>query len=163
MIKVVHGDITKQNVDIIVNAANRDLIPGGGCDGAIHSAAGPELFKECKKLNGCPTGEAKFTNGHNLNAKWIIHTVGPVWMGGKNKEDELLKSCYKKSLQLAENLKAETIAFPSISTGVYGFPTKRAASIAHETVKEHLKTSNIKEVIFVCYEKDDYLAHVRLD
>lgn len=159
-IEVIKGDITNLDVDIIVNAANKSLLGGGGVDGAIHRKAGKELLEECKKLHGCNTGEAKITNGYNLKARKIIHTVGPVYYGGNHNERELLKNCYKNSLFLAEtyrkgnNLNNITIAFPCISTGIYHFPKKEASLIAINTVKE-INNPNIK-VIFVCFEEEDY-------
>ena len=159
-IEAIKGDITNLDVDIIVNAANKSLLGGGGVDGAIHRKAGKELLEECKKLHGCNTGEAKITNGYNLKARKIIHTVGPVYYGGNHNERELLKNCYQNSLFLAETYRKEnnlnniTIACPCISTGIYHFPKKEAALIAINTVKE-INNPNIK-VIFVCFEEEDY-------
>jgi O-acetyl-ADP-ribose deacetylase (regulator of RNase III) len=129
-IAVVEGDITRQHVDAIVNAANTTLLGGGGVDGAIHRAAGPELLVECRTLGGCPTGQARITRGYRLPAKWVIHTVGPVWRDGSHGEDELLANCYRSSFALVEQHGIRTVAFPSISTGAYGFPMERAAQIA---------------------------------
>jgi O-acetyl-ADP-ribose deacetylase (regulator of RNase III) len=149
---VVEGDITAQKVDAIVNAANTTLLGGGGVDGAIHRAAGPELFEECSKLGGCPTGEARITRGYKLAAKWVIHTVGPVWRGGRHNEDELLANCYRNSLALAEQHGVRTIAFPSISTGAYDFPTERAARIAVAEVRNFLrKNTSMEKVVLVCF------------
>ena len=156
-IEIHKGDITKLKVDAIVNAANTSLLGGGGVDGAIHRAAGPELLEFNRKLGGCPTGEAKISPGFNLPAKYIIHTVGPVWNGGKNNEDTLLANCYKKSLRLAVENKAKTIAFPAISTGVYRFPLERATKIAVSEVKKFLeKNETIEKVIFVCFDEETY-------
>ena len=156
-IQVVLGDITAQQVDAIVNAANATLLGGGGVDGAIHRAAGPKLLEECRKLGGCPTGEARITQGYNLPAKWIIHTVGPVWHGGGRTEDKLLAACYRNSLVLAEQHGIKTIAFPCISTGAYGFPYERAAKIAVEEIRESLKgNTTIERVVLVCFLKRDY-------
>lgn len=152
-LEIVKGDITKLKVDAIVNAANSSLLGGGGVDGAIHRAAGPKLLEECRKLNGCKTGEAKITNGYNLPAKFVIHTVGPVWNGGEYNEDNLLESCYKNSLKLAVENKIKTIAFPAISTGIYGFPLERATQIAIKIVKEFISTKpGITKVIFICFD-----------
>lgn len=162
-IGVIQGDITKLEVDAIVNAANNSLLGGGGVDGAIHRGAGPELLEDCRKLNGCPTGQAKITKGYNLPAKWVIHTVGPVWRGGDSNEDELLAMCYRNSLSIAEDYGIKTIAFPSISTGVYHFPIKRASKIAFREVKEFLKRNNtIEKVIFVCFSKNDYDCYLNV-
>jgi O-acetyl-ADP-ribose deacetylase len=156
-IEVVQGDITQLEVDAIVNAANNSLLGGGGVDGAIHRAAGPELLEECRQLDGCETGEAKITKGYNLPAKWVIHTVGPVWEGGNHGEDELLASCYRQSLALAEEYKIETIAFPAISTGVYRFPLERASKIAVSEVNKFLQSDRLlKQVIFVCFGQSNY-------
>jgi O-acetyl-ADP-ribose deacetylase (regulator of RNase III) len=152
-IEIIRGDITKQNVDAIVNAANTSLLGGGGVDGAIHRAAGPQLLEECRTLDGCKTGEAKITKGYNLPAKWVIHTVGPVWRGGDSAEDALLANCYKNSLSLAVKNNIKTIAFPSISTGAYRFPVERAARIAIFETKGFLKANKtIEKVIFVCFD-----------
>ncbi|NLV24824.1 MAG: O-acetyl-ADP-ribose deacetylase [Deltaproteobacteria bacterium] len=154
--KVVRGDITTVAVDAIVNAANRSLLGGGGVDGAIHLAAGPDLLAECRTLGGCPTGEARITGGYRLPAKYVIHTVGPVWKGGGHHEDEDLAGCYRNSLALAEEKGVRTIAFPSISTGVYGFPINRACRIALREVQNHLTRGGaIREVWFVCFSSHD--------
>ena len=156
-IKLIKGDITKLETDAIVNAANRSLLGGGGVDGAIHRAAGPELLEECKTLNGCETGHAKITAGYKLPAKHVIHTVGPVWHGGNNNEDELLDTCYNESLKLAEENNCKSVAFPNISTGVYGFPKARAAKIAVETVKNFIEKNTLPDqVIFCCFDDENY-------
>lgn len=162
-IELQQSDITKLNVDAIVNAANRSLLGGGGVDGAIHKAAGDELLEECKKLKGCNTGEAKITNGYKLPAKFVIHTVGPVWSGGMNNEIRMLESCYKSSLELAKKNKIKTIAFPNISTGIYNFPKERAAIIAIRTVKEFIKSnSSIQKVVFSIYDDENYSIYNKL-
>ena len=149
-IEIIKGDITQFRVDAIVNAANKTLLGGGGVDGAIHRAAGRELFEECKTLNGCETGQSKITKGYNLPSKFIIHTVGPVWRGGKNNEEELLKSCYLTSLNLAIKNNIKTIAYPAISCGIYGFPIEKAAKIAFETVKDFISQNDrIEKIIFI--------------
>ncbi len=153
-IQVIEGDITKQAVDAIVNAANTTLLGGGGVDGAIHRAAGPELLVECRGLGGCPTGQAKITKGYSLPAKWVIHTAGPVWRDGNHGEDELLASCYRNSFALAERHGLKSLAFPSISTGAYGFPTERAARIAVAETRKCLKTAtSVESVRLVCFGK----------
>ena len=146
-IKVYQGDITTLAVDAIVNAANRTLLGGGGVDGAIHRAAGKELLAECRTLNGCETGEAKITGGYKLPAKHVIHTVGPVWHGGKNNEDQLLENAYANSLKLAAQNDLKSIAFPAISTGVYGFPKERAANIAVATIKSFLEDHDMEVIL----------------
>jgi len=151
-IEILQGDITRQAVDAIVNAGNSSLLGGGGVDGAIHRAAGPGLVAECRLLGGCETGEAKATKGHNLPAKYVIHTVGPVWRGGDNDEDRLLASCYRNSLEVANELKIGSIAFPAISTGIYGFPKQRAARIAVNEIQQH--SGDIDAVFFVCFDSE---------
>jgi len=161
--ELIKGDITVLEVDAIVNAANTSLLGGGGVDGAIHEAAGPDLLDECKKLNGCATGNAKITGGYRLKAKHIIHTVGPVWGGGHRDEHELLASCYQNSLTLAKEHKIKTIAFPGISTGVYGFPKDQAAMIAINETRRFLKKNDYPEkVIFVTFCNDSYEMYRKL-
>ena len=154
-VEVVRADITKLAVDAIVNAANTTLLGGGGVDGAIHRAAGPELLEECRKIGGCPTGEARITRGYRLPAKHVIHTVGPVWHGGNRGEPELLASCYRSSLQLAVDNGIRSIAFPAISCGVYGYPIDQAAEIA---VREVVKDDRLDRVIFACFGDDVFAA-----
>jgi O-acetyl-ADP-ribose deacetylase (regulator of RNase III) len=156
VLTLLRGDITQQDTDAIVNAANSRLLGGGGVDGAIHRAAGPELLIACRTLGGCPTGKARITRGYRLKAKHVIHTVGPVWQGGNNNEDELLTNAYRSALNLALENGIRTIAFPSISTGVYGFPVERAARIALTTVGAFVKDhEGIKEVRFVTFSQHD--------
>ncbi|MBH8564821.1 O-acetyl-ADP-ribose deacetylase [Nostoc sp. CENA67] len=162
-ILILQGDITQLEVDAIVNAANSSLLGGGGVDGAIHRAAGRESLEECRQLKGCETGEAKITKGYNLPAKWVIHTVGPVWEGGNYGEDELLASCYRHSLTLAEEYQIKTIAFPAISTGVYRFPMERASKIAITEVNKFLHNHNsLKQIIFVCFNQSAYDSYQRV-
>lgn len=155
--KIIQGDITQQRVQAIVNAANNSLLGGGGVDGAIHRAAGPELLRECRTLGGCRTSEAKITKGYNLPAQWVIHTVGPIWRGGMDNEDQLLASCYRNSLALAEQKGIKTIAFPSISTGIYSFPLDRAARVAIREIANFIKGSlSFIEIIMVAYDSYTY-------
>ncbi|MBM3435203.1 MAG: O-acetyl-ADP-ribose deacetylase [Bacteroidetes bacterium] len=156
-IHIEQGDITKLSADAIVNAANRSLLGGGGVDGAIHRAAGPQLLEECRMLNGCHTGDVKITKGYNLPAKYVIHAVGPVWRGGTSGEPELLRSCYLKSLHLAADHNLISIAFPNISTGIYGFPKEKAAEIAIVTVQEWSRENALPEkIFFVCFDEENF-------
>jgi O-acetyl-ADP-ribose deacetylase (regulator of RNase III) len=159
-IELLSSDITTLEVDAIVNAANNSLLGGGGVDGAIHRAAGPELLEECRKLNGCATGEAKITNGYNLPARYVIHTVGPVWKGGSADEDDLLASCYRNCYQLAREYDIRSVAFPAISTGVYGFPKQQAANIAFlETERELADNMILEKVLMVCFNEETRSAY----
>jgi O-acetyl-ADP-ribose deacetylase (regulator of RNase III) len=158
----VSGDITRLQVDAIVNAANTSLLGGGGVDGAIHRAAGPELLEACRKLHGCATGDAKATPGFRLPAKWVFHAVGPVWHGGTHGEPELLAGCYCRSLELAREHNARSIAFPAISTGVYGYPPEPAAKIAIQTVRAHLEDSGVEVVQFACFNAETRQIYERL-
>lgn len=160
-IEANQGDITRQQLDAIVNAANESLLGGGGVDGAIHRAAGPGLLDECRGLNGCPTGEARITDGYRLPAQNVIHTVGPVWHGGNDGEAELLAACYRNSLALAESHEISSIAFPAISTGAYGYPPEDAARIAVETVRAH-EPQHVALVRFVCFDQDTRDLYHRL-
>jgi O-acetyl-ADP-ribose deacetylase (regulator of RNase III) len=163
-IELVKGDITKIKADAIVNAANTSLLGGGGVDGAIHRAAGPQLLEECEKLNGCETGQAKITKGYKLHSRYVIHTVGPVWHGGAAKEEQLLASCYRNSLELAKKYSLRSIAFPSISTGAYRFPIEKAAEIAFMTVGVFLKSNAdmFDKIIFVLFSDKDFELYERL-
>ena len=162
-ISVVEGDITKQRVDAIVNAANTSLLGGGGVDGCIHRAAGAELLEECRTLNGCAIGSAKITKGYELPARWVIHTVGPVWRDGNHGEDELLANCYRSCFALAEQNQIRTIAFPSISTGAYRFPLERAANIAVRETKKFLEgTRPVEKVIFVCFGNAAFECYLKV-
>lgn len=164
-IELYYGDITELEIGAIVNAANNRLLGGGGVDGAIHSAAGPELLNECRMLHGCDTGDAKITGGYNLKAGFVIHTVGPVWNGGNWDEDNLLASCYKKCLKLAVKNKIRTVAFPCVSTGIYSFPIERAAAIALKEIREFLNGPDgerIDKVMIVCFDDYNYKAYSKL-
>lgn len=162
-IEVIQGDITELQVNAIVNAANASLMGGGGVDGAIHRAAGPELLEECRKLGGCETGEAKLTNGYQLPARFIIHTVGPVWQDGNQGEPELLRQCYINSLKIADQNQLVSIAFPCISTGAYGYPKALAAETAVNTCRDQLQQANaVQKVIFCCFGEQDYEIYQKL-
>ncbi len=162
-LSLVEGDITRLAVDAIVNAANESLLGGGGVDGAIHRAAGPDLLEECRALGGCPTGEARITSGHRLAAKYVIHTVGPVWRGGAHGEDDLLASCYRNSVALAAQSGSASLAFPAISTGIFGFPRARAAEIAVRSVSEALADLPLPDrVLFCCFDSATAAIYKRL-
>jgi O-acetyl-ADP-ribose deacetylase (regulator of RNase III) len=162
-IEIVRGDITTQEVDAIVNAANESLLGGGGVDGAIHRAAGPELVAECRTLGGCPTGQARITRGYRLPAKHVIHTVGPVWRGGGHGESELLASCYRSSLELARASRCEIVAFPAISCGVYGYPLRDAASISLDVVRQHLQDNEVPRLVrWVMFDAATYDAWIEV-
>lgn len=162
---IIEDDITRIQADVIVNAANESLLGGGGVDGAIHRAAGPGLLAECRTFGGCPTGEARITAGHNLPARWVIHTVGPIWKGGNRDEERSLHSCYENSLELARIYNARSVAFPAISTGAHGFPLDRAAHIATQAIGNHLrKDRSLERVYLVCFDRQTYVEYfVALD
>lgn len=160
-VEIVEGDITQQRVDAIVNAANETLLGGGGVDGAIHRLAGPELLEECRSLGGCPTGQAKITKAYRLPARWVIHTVGPIWRGGGNREDDLLADCYRNCYRIVESRGIRTLAFPAISTGVYAFPLERATRIALAETREFLRRStSLERAIFVCFGRKTFQVYL---
>lgn len=162
-VSCILGDITTCEVDAIVNAANTTLLGGGGVDGAIHRVAGPELLKECKTLGGCPTGQVKMTKGYKLKAKFILHAVGPVWRGGENDEDTLLRNCYLNSLKMVHENKFHSVAFPAISTGIYAFPIERACQIAVSTIAEFINNhEDPQEILLVCFNSDTFNTYKRL-
>ena len=161
-LKIVHGDITTLDVDAIVNAANTTLLGGGGVDGAIHRVAGPGLLEECRTLRGCPTGQAKITSAYNLPCKFVIHSVGPVWKNGDFGEEQLLSSAYRNPVRIAHNMKLKSLAFPNISTGIYGFPKEKAASIAIHTIREAVEEyDSIEKVIFCIYDDENLKIYRR--
>ncbi len=160
-LEIMQGDITDQQVDAIVNAANSSLLGGGGVDGAIHRRAGPRLLEECRTLRGCPTGDAKITRGYNLAARYVIHTVGPIWQGGAHDEDELLARCYRNCFALVEQYDLRTVAFPSISTGIYGFPLERSARIAVREIGSFLaRNTTVEKVVVVCFDTRAYRIYL---
>lgn len=161
-VELIQGDLTKLKTDAIVNAANTSLLGGGGVDGAIHRAAGPKLLEECKKLRGCPTGEARISKGYDLPARFIIHAVGPVWQGGHSNEKKLLENAYRHSLFLCQDNGLHSVAFPNISTGIYGFPKDLAAQIAIKTVRKFQSHGYTLKVIFACFDEDNYRIYQKL-